>query len=247
MQVYDISIPVNGARLLQAPGRFFRYYSGSAAGLDETILVTNKTRSQGVLLRPGQSLTLPESNDQWLISNYANVAQINGKVVVGMGRIDDDRVTGEVSVISGEAANANSGKAGIIAGAQAAVAGQYSHVQLWNPSSTVNVIVERVVMAAGAACIVGMRSYNVALSTLNMGPQTKLFGAAAMQSRTRGEANASLLGTASANIFLAVANESKDFLLSSPIVLPPNWGLVFVPLTVNIMLNVTFQLLEEPV
>ena len=56
LQYFDVTIPANGARNIDAEGTYFRYDQGNAGGADEAILVKADTGALATILRPGQSM-----------------------------------------------------------------------------------------------------------------------------------------------------------------------------------------------
>lgn len=247
MQYYDITIPAGGARVLNAPGTMMRYYSGAAGGADETIIVRPNTGAGGVLLKPGQTVRLPAKTDTWTIQNFANAATITGRVVVGLGSFEDDRITGEVSVIDGAAARSKAGIAYWATDLSGPVAGQYSHVQLWNPAgSGKNVIVSEMGFSCSVAGVVNLRSYNAALTTLGNVQAPKMVGGPASVAQARDQTNASILGGTIASFEVAALSTFSQKLID-PIILPPGQGLVVVGTTVNIVVRASWQYYEESV
>lgn len=144
MEIYDFSVAPGKVAEIHCEGTYVYFSAGSAGGADATISLKHDAAGSRVLLLPGQGFRMGEGliGRRWLVSNYAGAATITGRLVIGSGAIDDNRVTGSVEVIDGEKARTMAG--GMFAGspAVAGVAGQYSNVQLWNPAgSGKNVIV----------------------------------------------------------------------------------------------------------
>lgn len=248
MQYFDISIAANAARQINAPGRFLRYYSGSAGGADESILVRvgGLSGAGGVILKPGQSLKLPAAVDSWYLSNFANASTITGRVVIGMAVLDDDRVTGEVSVINGEVQRVMGGKCFVGLATQAASAGNFSHGQLWNPAgSGKNLILTKITPMVSPAAGIAVQRHNAALTTLIGNGYNKLLGNAVSTAELRSQLNAAQIGTNFANFGLGTATDSKEVPFSEPIVIPPGFGVIVVPGVVNIAVWPNYQWTEE--
>lgn len=250
MQYFDISIAANAARQINAPGRFMRYYSGSAGGADESLLVRFGAMSGagGVILKPGQSIKLPQAVDSWYLSNFAKAATITGRVVIGMAVLDDDRITGEVSVIDGLKAKTLANDAFVASPYQAAVAAQYSHVELWNPAASgIDVMISQFSVRSATAGVIGVAFHNAALTTLRGAATSKLYGGAAGLSEAREQANGASLGGNSILTFNISANGMQTVILKEPIVLVPSSGLLVRHGTVNADIGANLEFGEESV
>lgn len=225
MQNFDITIAVNQVRKLNAKGSFFRYYSGSAAGLDETILVTYDGGS--VFLKAGQSIRMPNPVSEWLISNYKKQAAIIGMVVVGDAEILDSNVSGSVSVIDGGFYRTLSGEAFIAAPSTTGSAGQSPLVQLWNPSgSGKNVIVEAISLSVSAASTVnvGLDAVQAAVAGITVMNKKSGMGVGAAVAKT-GSVAYPYAGFVYGLAYQVAANVVQTINFAEPIMLSPNVGL----------------------
>lgn len=230
MNHYDIALIASGApRVIDAEGTYLRYYRGSAGGADETILVTTLQGGASLLLKPGQSIRLPVTIKQWRISNYANAATITGLVVIGYGALEDDRVTGEVSVIDGGRSVTLSGAAFVGGAESPALAANYSHVQLWCPAASGKRLIVKKVWAsfpvAPATSHIELLTHNAALTTLVRSGLPKLLGGATSTAELRAQQNAAVIGTVGAGGFYVGANSPLLIPFEQPIVIPQGYGL----------------------
>lgn len=247
---YDLSIAANTARKLDAAGSLFRYVSGDAGGADTRILVRPIGGQGGaVLLSPGQAVKFPYSVSEWRIENYANAGTITGTVAVGDGDLQDNRITGEVSVVEGGRARVVAGLAFMGATGAAAVAAQYSHAQLWNASSTYRLVVNKLVVstspAAPAGAFINVARNAAALFAGPAAPSSKLVnGTASVNAELRGGTNAALLGTTMVSFWFD-GQVLQQIPLVEPIIIPPGAGLVLAMGVVNQQLNVQFDHWED--
>lgn len=252
MQTYDITIAANTSRQLDAPGSYFYYYAGSAGGADTTITLRGISSGLRLILKPGQAFRLPSGDVEtsWILTNYANTATIIGTVLVGDGDITDNRVTGSVEVIDG---GRNRTLANTTFWGYAycpAVAGQFSHVQLWNPATnTKRLVVGQITYAINqAASAIGHLTFNSSpLANLNAtNPMSKNLGGSVATGELRTQTSAGWLGTGSlADLYMPGAL-NQTLKLNEPIIVPPGKGLIVdLNVAANIGLSANFEFYEE--
>jgi len=246
MQAYDINLPVNGARDLDAPGRSFYYYSGSAGGADSTITLREDTSGTTIQLKPGQAHRVADDVKRvtrWRIQNYANAATIVGVVYIGDGQITDNRVTGSVEVIDGGKARTFANQSFIGFGSQGAAAGVNAHLQLWNPvGSGKNLIVERFTVSVDIA-----QTYfavnSAPITTLLSNPKSKLSGVVSSVAEVRTYSIASPFTPLGG--FTATPNTSLIYTFAEPFVIQPGKGLVVWANATNAGIQSLFEFFEE--
>jgi hypothetical protein len=246
---FPISIAADASTRRDAAGSFLRYVSGDAGGADQRILVKPQGGAGGaVILYPGQTVRLPASVSSWQIENYANAATITGTVAIGDGAIEDDRITGEVSVIDGGRSRTLSGAAFSVGVVAAGSVGNYAHAQILNPSGSGKVITLTQIRfsLSGAGAISGLR-YDTALATLYGSPPSKRIGGAASAAECRSEANASTLGTGLVMVaaYAPASQEAPPLVLTEPIVLDAGKGFLVRANVTATNLAATFQGFED--
>jgi len=246
LQYYDFTLAPNGVREIPCEGTYFRYYSGSAGGADESILIKSDTQGVVTILRPGQSIKMPINVKTWRMANNKGAGTITGIVVVGDGEIQDSNVAGTVSVINGEIARVKANQSFMAVELNPAVAGQYGMVQLWNPvASGKRLILNKIsVFSQVAAMGYGLFKYNTAL-TLQGNAASKLSSGALSSGEMRTGSNVALVGNQYANFGLIGATESKDFPFSEPFVIEPGWSIYLCPAAPNTSAYTTYQWNEE--
>lgn len=261
MQKFDFTAPASGApQVVNAPGRYLKYVSGTAGGNDTGLIVTpgGKPGSK-VLLYPGQAITLPDDGSMqpsaWTIANAVGQATIAGTVVVGDGRLDDNTLQGVVQVVDG-------GKSRTLAGSaylgyyykQAGGANTYATVALLNPAtSTTRIVVEQYYLSAGAIAVGAQ--YGIAAAA-NVTPALALVGGGGNK-RSGGQASAGQVyqGAIGAgglplsytfSLRTMQANGSTTGALREPLVLLPGYAFALEASVANADMGAEFEWYEEP-
>lgn len=242
MRYYDITVLTSKPFKLAVDGDYFRYYAGNAGGSDESILVKGVNTGTVVLLKPGQSVRLPKRETTWELSNYAGSADITGLVVIGDGQVNDDRITGEVSVINGELSRVLAGKSFFGSVLAPAVAGQYSYSQLYNPNA-VNLIVRKIGVFSGVAGSAYLRSHNAALAGSIDVCRPKLVGGSVGSENMNVGSTAATVGTFVS--FMYVRTDMSFLEMAEPLVVPPGQSIIVQHLTVNASLYSLFDYYKD--
>ena len=194
----------------------------------------------------GDWARVPQGFDRVEITS--SVAQTIG-LQVSRGDVGSDRITGEVSVIDGSLRRVLSRHSFWGSLTCAALAGNYSHVFLWNPAGTLyNLVVNELqssIAALGSILVSRVAVAPASLLALGTGVGNKyLNGAAPLAGRLGTEQSVAALGTSICGIGLA-ATVSGSFKMLDPIVVPPGAGLVVMSATVNTTSHASFQFFEE--
>ena len=132
---------------------------------------------------------------------------------------------------------------------QVATAAVYSHVQLWNPTTDVNVVVTGIDLAASAAGEVVMAGHDTALATAQAYYSgNALIGSAVRYGIPRAEAAAAISSAYGVLKFVQIAVNTPLVLpMTGPLVIPPGKGVLFRHSVVNTTLNANFEWFEEAV
>ncbi|WP_431825290.1 hypothetical protein [Burkholderia sp. F1] len=253
MQVFDITLPTNGAGfVVHAAGRYIKYTVGNAGGNDTSVVVTpGMAGGSKITLLPGQAYRVADDApvpDSWTLANNLGQAVITGKVVVGNGRIDDNQLQGTVQVVDGGKARtlanmAFAGQAGI-----AAATGVYGRVGIYNPvgSGTRLVVKQILATANNPAMSTGLLLVNAQLGTDNGTQYSKLAGGAQSVAHLQSDTNA-VVGPA--KVLLAIgspASTGVPYQFTEPIIVTPGWALVAWSYVANEGYGINFEWLEEP-
>ncbi|EON15325.1 hypothetical protein [Pandoraea sp. SD6-2] len=164
MQQFDITVPANRPFLVNSPGRFIKYVSGSNGGGDVSLLVTPGFAGGQVLtLVPGQwyrvasDMPVPSS---WTVANKAGGATIIGTLVIGNGDFGDATVAGNVNVIDVSRQQTLSNQAFMGYAQQSGTANVYSQVAIFNPAgSGKNCYVQRMAFGSSSASDAGTMTF----------------------------------------------------------------------------------------
>lgn len=241
-QIYDFSLPANGARELLVEGSYYRILSATGA--------VEVRRNGGSALGPiyaGQG-ERAEFNRLTLIDKSGS--NNNGFVIVADDTFIDDRVSGEVSVIDGGKARTTANLSFLGRLYRAGLAGNYVHVQLWNPSTTRNLIVQQFIASASVASTVHVLSASAALATLNTpaAPAAKLTGGTDSVSESRySHAVAIVAGLKQLGMYQVPAVQSIPFRFTEPLVIAPGFGLIWACGTLGADLLIGADFYEETV
>jgi hypothetical protein len=136
------------------------------------------------------------------------------------------------------------GRAFCLGGVCVSLAGNYSHVELFNPAgSGITALVCMAIFSCGAGDQVNLRTHNAALSTDGGAGVNMLLGGAAGVCHVYTERNVALLGTAVGGL---------DVLASTPVKFDPGWiaelpagrGVIVVPNTANEAAKALFWWIE---
>ncbi|MGD1324388.1 hypothetical protein ACNHE5_05545 [Pandoraea pnomenusa] len=229
MQQFDITVPANRPFVVNAPGRFIKYVSGSNGGGDPTLLVTPGLAGGQVLaLVPGQAYRVAANQpvpSSWTVANKAGGATILGNIVVGDGDFMDATVAGTVSVIDDSINRANAGIAFIGRCYVAPVTGKVPVIQLWNPAASgKTVVVETISVSSATAGAVTIGGINVAQGAATGTVGSKLLSGAPGVATLIGASVTSMAGTNFGAVSIP-SNQTFELPFRDPIVVPPGWGL----------------------
>lgn len=248
MQYFDFTVAPGKVAPISCQGRRFYYSAGSAAGLDSTIKVRFGTSGQSLLLKPGQGVRAPEGtaiSDTAYIENWAGQATIIGTVFIGEDEIIDNRSTGSVEMVDGGKARTYAGIAYMGTMYQAGLAGQFAHVELFNPAASgKNIVIEQVGMTAdNSASGFSIGYHNAQLANAGgFGKSKKAGGADATMQMFAGQYGA-VQGTSLGGIDTQI----KNFKFTEPVIVPPGWGFVVANVTYGGNLSATIEFHLDPV
>jgi hypothetical protein len=149
----------------------------------------------------------------------------NGFVLVSDSTFIDDRITGSVEVIDGGKNRTYSNAAFLTSFVQTALAANYAYSQIWNGSTTKNLILETVTVSSGSASLISMGSWTALINTSIGGGSNKKLGAATGAATFARVNSASVLVTNNMLLANVAANTSFTFPLKEPIIIPPGYGI----------------------
>lgn len=247
MQDYQFTVAVGASQPMQVVGSYVRYQRCTAGSANPSIRINvpgyGKTK-----LAPSEAARWPKEFSSFYIENADGVATVSGEIVVSDGSFQSDRIGGEVSVIDGSKSRTLAGQAFIGQWGANAVAAQYAHMQLLNPSgSGKRVVITQYKGISNALCSFQLIRYDTALTTLNGNAPSKDIAAAASTAQLRSATNAAQLGTGSVmdSSYFPAAGMAPSFVFREPIILRANQGIVLRSDTVNTLVSGVFEFYEE--
>ncbi len=246
MMNFPLNLAVNGTASLSQVGNYVYYSTGSAGGADQSLKVKTDAGDE-YILKPGQGFRLDGRNfNTLLFSNNANAATIVGTVLIADGGFFDNRVAGSVEVIDGGKARTLGGGA-FMGGVQGgSTAGQYTHVQIWNPAgSGKNVIVESVTYSSGGNGGIYMRTNAAALGSLLGNGPAKLANGALSAAELRYQTLAAFAGGGNMLVLNLAAGQFSTFTFKEPVVLKPGNGFLVIQTIGGNDVNAAFEWYEE--
>jgi hypothetical protein len=156
-----------------------------------------------------------------------------------------DRLAGEVSIVEGGRSRTLAGIAYISFATAAASPGNQSSVQLWNVSVDKRLVLTRLTLGTNTAQTLQLRRASVALATLAMAAERKLFGTGTSVSGQAKTENPAAAAGAIVSTVLMPANTPFNVPFSEPLILEPAAGLTISGTTVNTSVNASFDHWEE--
>jgi hypothetical protein len=246
MQVYDFTVTTTAPQSIGAPGRYIKYLSGNAGGNDPTLYVQGGRNGEKAILLPGQALTFPKSWNDFTLSNYAGVSTITGKVLIGDGRMDDATLQGVVQVVDGGKGRTLSNTAFTLASYSAAVAGQYSRLQLWNPATSPNrLVIEAITLWSTTGSNLTLNDSTVQLASLYDTGRPKKLGGTASAASAYYDSTAAAQAISGLSTYPVVAAQLQTVKLNEPIIVPPGHGLMVAGNVLNNQIQVNWEWYEE--
>lgn len=236
-------------RQINAQGRFFRYEQGADGSGVTAIRLTIDGNRIGTL-EPGDALELPAEASRWDLEPVSSGCV--GVVRIGNVRITSDKLQGVVSVVDQAEARTAAGVSFAGYHAAIALAANFSHVHLFNSSTSgKRVCVEQVRVATEAAS--GVAVYLVTNENAAAGPRTgsnKKVGAAdsaACRLHSFRESGAPSVSFASPRLISVLhggANQSVLYEPKVPLMLSPGTGIVAVAMVANVTLHASLDWYE---
>lgn len=237
-QIYDYSIGIGQTVIALVSGGFYKLLAASGH-----VTISREGGSSIGPLLPGQGEREPFNRLQ--ITNTSGVVN-NIRILVADESFVDTRIYGSVEVIDGGRATTMAGNAFAGVASQAAVAAQFSHVQLWNPiGSGRNVAVSRVMVGTNTPTpIFAARLFNTALATLVATGLNKRAAGPASVMELRTESTVALLGGGSFQFAWGAQATPLILETKEPVILLPGWGLLITNQILNAIVGATFDYTE---
>lgn len=244
VQSYDLNIPVGKSQAIDVAGDRVQFIS--ATDPFAQIEIRPNFAQGNITLKPGQGMRFSEQVQRWIVFNKGSVA-LTGALLIGTGDFFDQRISGTVDVIDGGKARTLGNQAYMTVVSQAAIAAQYSHVQLWNPAGSGKVLnVSKFIVNSSSATAVHVRSHNVALGTYQWNGVSKKLGGPQAAGELRGTNNAAILPAGPSILGMTLqANLPYSHKLDEPIIVLPGMGIVAISTTLATDVAANFEWYEE--
>lgn len=233
------------------PGNFFRLkkLTGITSG---SVSVTFAKDGQKIdvdltAIDAGDRAEFPGGFDTFTVTS-TEAQTVTMQVMRGL--VGSDRITGEVSVISGERARAFGRTAFMLGIFQGATAAQYSQAQLWNPgASGKNLFLNQleIYCTTVAVASVELQASAAALATLIGNGTNKYMGGAVSAAEVRRTAAAYPGGANLAYFSLEVISKSVFYKFTEPLCIPPGTGVTLILQPVNNFFGGAYEWFEEAV
>ena len=239
-KIYDFTLSAGGAMPLLVEGGYFKIYSCTgvlAVSIDGGSTIGPINTGQGMKTE-FKRLTIVDQ------SGAANV----GKIIVASNEFVDGRISGEVSVIDQAYKNTLANKTFASSNSSAAVAGQFSHCQLFNNNPAVNTILKSISLSVTVASGVayGFRASTIATPGAFL-TSKRSNGAASTSSRSYSEANVSDLITNQLGYRVLDVLNTAYVEFRDPVIVSNGWGFIARPSNANTGITVVCEVVEEPI
>lgn len=241
---YDFAMAAGAPQVLPVSGTYFRILSCTGS-----VYIRLQDGSIAGPFAAGQGLKNQKFDALILID--ASGAANKGVIIIAGADFVDDRITGEVSVIDGEKARTLAGSMLSAAPFKVASAAQLAMVQIWNPSTTKNLILSQISYVSTVANGVNIYSIAATLATdiTGVSAGNKLLGGAFGIAQIRADYQAALPVFAN-NLLHAdnlVAFQNQPWKPTGNIVVKPSTGLVISATVVNTQISANFEWFEETI
>lgn len=236
-RIYTQIIPANAVDILNVAGGFYKVL--------ETTGDIEISRQGGNAIGPIRAGQGERAQFSTLIVRNLTATQVTARILIADESFEDTRIYGNVDVVDGGRVitMANQSFAGWVT--QNAVAGEFAHLQLFNPvGRTQNIAISKLHLFTVATCNIQLRWFATPLTTLWSSPNNKRFGGANSTAELRQQSNVAVLGNG-ANINTAMlANTPVQIDFKEPVVLEPGMGLVAANVTANAFLSLSVDFYE---
>lgn len=172
------------------------------------------------------------------------------RIGYGSGEVGNRRTAGIVSVVDGGRARTLAGVAYTGSCYCGAVVGQFSHSQIWNPTTTKNIIISQVILTSASSQNLVLRAHAAAFATVasQANPASKKIGGAdsGMQFFTTNNVGTAATGKFFGNLGVTPFN-TTTYRFSEPLIITPLQSLVVCSQTANTDVSATFEMYEEQI
>lgn len=240
---FDFTLAANGSQSIEVAGRFIKLVSGTGK------IRVRFDKGGYIDLLPGQGCTGLDFS-RLTIEDRTGAGNV-GVLLAGAFMFQDDRVTGDVSIIDGGKNRAIANNAFVCAGSVATSgAGNVAQTQLWNKSANKRLILEAFTVSSQTAGGAGFGECTVALPTFLRNAKNKRTGGAASaagESRINAATTALIGLTESYGDLNLGANAQFTYVFREPIVIEPGFGFSVWHGATNVDLRCFYEFFEDAI
>lgn len=233
--------------IISSPGDFLYIDQASTGVVSVELNMRQGGTLAPILLAAGGSIECDFASIKLTASAQLNKAiRIivgNGARIKGGANVNASSMS--VSVVDGGLARSLAAQSFLGDAFAAAVAGQSSNVQLWNPSATKNLYLERMSISVSVADTVVLGYHNAAYATDYLQYVNKYLGGENPVGKCRKENVVTSRYTAFGNAFFLSANSPYTVEFREPIMVPQNFGFIAVTSNYNVGLLANFEWYEQ--
>lgn len=239
---FDFTMAGNGSQNIETAGRFVKYVSGIGK------IRVRFDKGGYIDLLPGQGCTGLDFS-RLTIEDRSGAGNV-GVLLAGSFMFQDDRITGDVSIIDGgkNRAIANNAYMGNGTVGLSGV-GNVAQTSLWNKSSNKRLILETFTMSSTTAGGCGFGECTVALPTfVRAGKNKRTGGASSVAAETRTNTTTALVGlTESYGDLNIQANAQFTYVFREPVVIEPGFGFSVWHGNTNVDLRCFYEFFEDAI
>lgn len=237
-QIYTFTLAANASQVILNENGFYKILSATG-----TVRVNRESGTSLATMIAGYG----ESEEfKRLTVTDTSGAQNTVTVLVADRSFVDSRVYGEVSVIDGAKARTLNNSAQMSSVGLGAVAGQYATHQLWNPAgSGKNVIIEAYSVSCQSASLVYVGFYNTQLTALTNVSSKLNPGVNGVAVRKYDQSVTLIAALTVLKAYYVPALGTVTDRFTSPLILPPNTGMILSNRSIGLDLQGGFEHYEE--
>ncbi|OFJ47583.1 hypothetical protein BA896_023275 [Janthinobacterium lividum] len=237
---YDFNLPPGGALNLDVKGRFFKYRSGNGP------IRVRASKGGYVDLMPGQGVWSLDYDS--LTVQDRSGANNAGVLIAGDFDFHDDRIAGTVDVVDGGKNRTIAGQEFSMAQNSGAIPGQCASLQLWNAGTTKNIIISQIIFTSSVAGVQRIGWNTALIASAGAAGVSKKAGGSVSIGVSAGVGLVALpVGFSYLGQVNTAAGIPYTYKLTTPVIIPPGFGMVVQGAQVNTDLNCIFEYGEDSI
>lgn len=194
---------------------------------------------------PSGSYAVPDGGFKRIAITSPTGQQIT--FLIASGESGTRSIAGTVSVVDDGKSRTLASTAFIGTGFQSGVAAQFPNLMLWNKSTSKNLILERVSMSSSTAANFALKTVTAVFGAVYQVPPNKQIALAASANAEIRNLSGAGMGTANLLNIFGAANTEVRYTFTSPIVIPPGFGVTVVGGVAAADLLAGYEFYESPI